>query len=192
MESSSVVSWSRSISFSLTWCGSVPRRRQWAARWPTSQPSGQGLPGYPPAGRPGRAASRRAPRLLRTDRRPGRLSSGRFRTHAHQGGEVLDSDYRTDFKSAVKKAGYGDEPWTAHTLRHFFASGAIAGGVSLLEVSRSLGHSTIQITADIYGQLTPDAGGRLRSVMDQVLTGASVVGDGGGAGAGSVLVLRTE
>ncbi|MFI5752066.1 tyrosine-type recombinase/integrase [Streptomyces sp. NPDC051644] len=95
-------------------------------------------------------------------------------------------------KSAVKKAGYGNEPWTAHTLRHFFASGAIASGVSLLDVSRWLGRSTIQITADIYGHLTPDAGGRLRSVMDQLLTGASVVGDGGGAGTGSVLVLGAE
>ncbi|MFC7908369.1 tyrosine-type recombinase/integrase [Streptomyces nigra] len=107
--------------------------------------------------------------------------------HAHHGGEVLDSNYRTDFKAAVKKAGYGDEPWTAHTLRHFFASSAIAGGVSLLEVSRWLGHATIQITADIYGHLTPDAGGRLRSVMDQVLTGVSVVGAESEDRAGSVL-----
>ncbi|MFI1209965.1 tyrosine-type recombinase/integrase [Streptomyces sp. NPDC020802] len=112
--------------------------------------------------------------------------------HAHHGGEVLDSNYRTEFKAAVKKAGYGDEPWTAHTLRHFFASSAIAGGVSLLEVSRWLGHATIQITADIYGHLTPDAGGRLRSVMDQVLAGASVVGADGEDRAGSVLVRGTE
>ncbi|MFJ2766548.1 tyrosine-type recombinase/integrase [Streptomyces sp. NPDC087300] len=104
--------------------------------------------------------------------------------HAHHGGEALDSNYRVDLKNAVKKAGYGDEPWTAHTLRHFFASSAIAGGVSLLEVSRRLGRSTIQITADIYGHLTPDAGGKLRVVMDEVLTGASVVGDPGEAGAG--------
>ncbi|MBW8739164.1 MAG: tyrosine-type recombinase/integrase [Streptomyces turgidiscabies] len=89
--------------------------------------------------------------------------------------------------AAVKRAGYVDEPWTAHTLRHFFASSAIAGGVSLLEVSRWLGHATIQITADIYGHLTPDAGGRLRSVMDQVLRGVSVVGAESENRAGSVL-----
>lgn len=107
--------------------------------------------------------------------------------HAHHGGEVLDSNYRTEFKAAVKRAGYVDEPWTAHTLRHFFASSAIAGGVSLLEVSRWLGHATIQITADIYGHLTPDSGGRLRSVMDQVLRGVSVVGAESENRAGSVL-----
>ncbi|GAA3898441.1 hypothetical protein GCM10023084_58690 [Streptomyces lacrimifluminis] len=50
-----------------------------------------------------------------------------------------------------------------------------------------LGPATVQITADIYGHLTPDAGGRLRSVMDQVLTGASVVGAESGNRAGSVL-----
>jgi integrase len=93
---------------------------------------------------------------------------------------------------AVRKAGYGDEPWTAHTLRHFFAGSAIAGGVSLLEVSRWLGHSTIQITADIYGHLSPDAGGRLRSVMNQVLTGASVVGADNVDRAGSVLTTRAR
>ncbi|MFC5675457.1 tyrosine-type recombinase/integrase [Streptomyces incanus] len=112
--------------------------------------------------------------------------------HAHHGGEVLDSNYRTEFKAAVRRAGFGDEPWTAHTLRHFFASSAIAGGVSLLEVSRWLGHSTIQITADIYGHLTPDAGGRLRAVMDQVLTGASVVGADREDRAGSVLTTGAE
>ncbi|GGX34155.1 hypothetical protein GCM10010341_64570 [Streptomyces noursei] len=119
------------------------------------------------------------------------LGGDGYLLHARHGGEVLDSNYRVEFKNAVKKAGYGDEPWTAHTLRHFFAGSAIAGGVSLLEVSRWLGHSTVQITADIYGHLTPDAGGKLRSVMDRVLTGASVGGDGGETGAGSVLVPGT-
>jgi hypothetical protein len=112
--------------------------------------------------------------------------------HAHHGGEVLDSNCRVEFKAVVRKAGHGDESWTAHTLRHFFASSAIAGGVSLLEVSRWLGHATIQITADIYGRLTPDAGGRPRPVMDQVLTGASVVGTDNEDGAGSVLGPRAE
>ncbi|MFE3648595.1 tyrosine-type recombinase/integrase [Streptomyces sp. NPDC059152] len=97
--------------------------------------------------------------------------------HAHHGGHVLDSNYRTEFRSAVIKAGFAGESWTAHTLRHFFASSAIAGGLSLLEVSRWLGHATIQITADIYGHLTPDAGARMRSVMDGVLATTNVSRD---------------
>ncbi|WUH94746.1 hypothetical protein OG900_34430 [Streptomyces sp. NBC_00433] len=55
------------------------------------------------------------------------------------------------------------------------AGTAVAGGVSLLEVSRRLGHSTIQITADIYGHLTPGSGEKLKRVMDEVLTSATVL-----------------
>lgn len=94
--------------------------------------------------------------------------------HAHRGGHVLDSNYRTEFRRAVIKAGFAGESWTAHTLRHFFAGSAIAGGLSLLEVSRWRGHATIQITADIYGDLTPDAGARMGSVMDGALAAANV------------------
>ncbi|MFI9045736.1 tyrosine-type recombinase/integrase [Streptomyces sp. NPDC053427] len=86
----------------------------------------------------------------------------------------MDSNYRTEFRCAVIKAGFADESWTAHTLRRFVAGSAIAGGLSLLEVSRRLGHATVQITADIYGHLTPDAGARMRSVMDGALAAANV------------------
>lgn len=48
-------------------------------------------------------------------------------------------------------------------------------GVSLLEVSRWSGHSTIQITADIYGHLTPGSDDKLKRVMDEVLTSATVL-----------------
>jgi integrase len=61
-------------------------------------------------------------------------------------------------------------PYTPHSLRHFFASTALAGGVSLLEVSRWLGHSSITITADTYGHLTEDAPERMRRVMDDALS----------------------
>ena len=44
-----------------------------------------------------------------------------------------------------------------HDLRHTYASLALQRGVPLLVVSRQLGHSTIAITADIYGHLVPDA-----------------------------------
>lgn len=43
-----------------------------------------------------------------------------------------------------------------HTLRHSAASTMIASGVPLKVVSEILGHSSIQITADIYGHVSPD------------------------------------
>lgn len=44
-----------------------------------------------------------------------------------------------------------------HTLRHTYATTALLNGVPMHVVSRNLGHSSIMITADIYGHLTDDA-----------------------------------
>jgi integrase len=43
-----------------------------------------------------------------------------------------------------------------HTLRHSAASVMISGGVPLKVVSDILGHSSIAITGDIYGHVSPD------------------------------------
>jgi len=56
----------------------------------------------------------------------------------------------------------GKPAFSPHDLRHYFASTAIADGVPILEVSRWLGHRSIQITADTYGHMTPGATPRLR------------------------------
>ena len=44
-----------------------------------------------------------------------------------------------------------------HTLRHTYATTALLNNVPMHVVSRNLGHSSIMITADIYGHLTDDA-----------------------------------
>jgi integrase len=44
-----------------------------------------------------------------------------------------------------------------HTLRHTYATTALLHGVPIHVVSRNLGHSSIAITADIYGHLTDEA-----------------------------------
>lgn len=44
-----------------------------------------------------------------------------------------------------------------HTLRHTFATTALLNNVPLHVVSRNLGHSSVAITADVYGHLTDDA-----------------------------------
>jgi len=50
------------------------------------------------------------------------------------------------------------ERWSPHELRHSAASLLIAQGVDLKVVSEVLGHSSIRITADVYGHLLDDAG----------------------------------
>ncbi|GGU41082.1 hypothetical protein GCM10010211_00040 [Streptomyces albospinus] len=59
--------------------------------------------------------------------------------------------------------------YTPHTLRHFFASTALAHGVPLHEVSRWLGHTSIKTTVDIYGHLVPAAWERCRQALERAL-----------------------
>ena len=46
---------------------------------------------------------------------------------------------------------------TFHALRHTYASLLIQGGASLAYVKDQMGHSSIQVTVDIYGHLIPGA-----------------------------------
>lgn len=60
-----------------------------------------------------------------------------------------------EFKDLCREAGIGD--WHPHELRHSAASLMLAQGVKLQVVSEVLGHSSIRMTADVYGHvLAPD------------------------------------
>jgi integrase len=59
--------------------------------------------------------------------------------------------------------------YTAHDLRHYFASTALAGGRPIHEVSRWMGHQSIQETVDTYGHLTKEAPEKMRVVMEAAL-----------------------
>jgi integrase len=60
-----------------------------------------------------------------------------------------------EFKKICLDAGLGD--WHPHELRHSAASLMLAHGVKLQVVSELLGHSSIRMTADVYGHiLDPD------------------------------------
>jgi integrase len=52
-----------------------------------------------------------------------------------------------------------------HDLRHTYASLLIAQGESLAYVRDQLGHSSIQVTVDVYGHLVP---GSNRSAVDRL------------------------
>lgn len=58
-----------------------------------------------------------------------------------------------------------------HGLRHTFASIALTQGVPLIKVSRRLGHSSIAITADIYGHLVPELDDEAAGVIASVVGG---------------------
>jgi integrase len=56
-----------------------------------------------------------------------------------------------------------------HTLRHTYATTALLNGVPIHVVSRNLGHSSIVITADIYGHVTDDAARSAALVVSDAL-----------------------
>ena len=55
-----------------------------------------------------------------------------------------------------------------HAMRHTYASLLIETGAPLKYVQDQLGHSSIQITADLYGHLEPGANKGWTDRLDQV------------------------
>ena len=60
-----------------------------------------------------------------------------------------------------------------HDLRHTAATLQLAAGVPLAVISRTLGHSSLAITANIYAAVTPDLRREAADAMDRALGGAS-------------------
>jgi integrase len=78
---------------------------------------------------------------------------------------VTRRTYQQDFERAAAKAGLPPE-FIPHTLRHCYASTALACGIPITEVSRWLGHKSIEVTHQIYGHLVPASWDRARTVLD--------------------------
>ncbi|WP_405019060.1 tyrosine-type recombinase/integrase [Kitasatospora sp. NBC_00070] len=89
------------------------------------------------------------------------------------------STFGYHWKKALKAAGLELSGYTPHSLRHFFASTALANGVPIHEVSRWLGHRSIKTTVDTYGHLVPEAWGRCRDVMQNAMRPTLTLVQGG-------------
>ena len=63
--------------------------------------------------------------------------------------------YSRYFVPAIEKAGL--RHFRSHDLRHIYASLLIQAGASLAYVRDQLGHSSIQVTVDLYGHLVASA-----------------------------------
>ena len=59
---------------------------------------------------------------------------------------------------------------TFHALRHTYASLLIQGGASLAYVKEQMGHSSIQVTVDIYGHLIPGANIAWADALDSTIS----------------------
>jgi integrase len=78
---------------------------------------------------------------------------------------VVRRSYQEDFQRAAARAGLPPE-FIPHSLRHFYASTALAEGLPITEVSRWLGHKSIEVTHQIYGHLVPSSFDRARTSLD--------------------------
>jgi len=61
-----------------------------------------------------------------------------------------------------------------HSLRRLYASTAQAEGIRITEVSRWLGHNSIEVTHQIYGHLVPASWDRARAVLDDARRAAGI------------------
>jgi len=85
-------------------------------------------------------------------------------------GTPLDPDkVNKDVQAITQEAGLGT--WTPHELRHSAASILLATGTPLKVVSEMLGHSSIRVTADVYGHLLAPARTEAAEAMESALWG---------------------
>lgn len=138
-------------------CGSASRCstiRQGSARSSTASPVSTGTCRF-------RATWRRGSRITSriTGRPRGYFFQGRRLTLPSQ------NSYRYQFVKARTKAGLSDE-FSPHDLRHVFASVALANWIPVTDVSRWLGHRSVDTTYKIYSHFVPDAFERARDVLE--------------------------
>jgi integrase len=69
--------------------------------------------------------------------------------------KVMEDWVSRKFKTCVRKAGLENTKLHFHSLRHTFASWLVQDGVSLYEVQKLLGHSSIAVT-QVYSHLQPE------------------------------------
>jgi integrase len=85
-------------------------------------------------------------------------------------GSILDPDnlYHRYFLPVLAKAGI--RKIRLHDLRHTFGSLLIQSGASIVYVKEQMGHSSIQVTVDIYGHLIPGANVSYVDRLDSMVT----------------------
>ncbi len=83
-------------------------------------------------------------------------------------GTLLDPDnHRKSFSKLTEKAGIGR--WHPHELRHSATSIMLAQGVPIDVVSKTVGHTSIRITADVYGHLLDEQKALTANAMESAL-----------------------
>ena len=77
------------------------------------------------------------------------------------------NNFQHRFSKLAKQAELGN--WTVHEMRHTCASLLINNGMSLYDVSKYLGHSSVEITGDLYGHWASEGKQRIADAMTEIL-----------------------
>lgn len=116
------------------------------------------------------AKARHALRRRRCRQLEERMSRGRGEgeyVFSFGGGTPLDGAFvQRRFKALLTGAGLPDI--RLHDLRHTAATLMLAKGIELHVVSRTLGHASISVTADIYGHILPTMQSMVAEKMDEI------------------------
>jgi integrase len=78
--------------------------------------------------------------------------------------DIPRATFSQRFRRTADTAGLKD--FRAHDLRHVFASVALSSGLPITDVSRFLGHRSIEITYRTYSHYVPDSFGRATETLD--------------------------
>ena len=143
----------------------VDRRRARIGRTWTDDGHGGSMLGTP---KNGKARNIAIPRFLMTQIKAQMDGMGDddWLFRATRGGNVWTNTWRTRiWNKAVKAAGMEDAGVTIHSLRHTYASFAIAQGADVKTLQMQLGHSSPSITLNTYTALWPE---RLDDVADAI------------------------
>ncbi|MDU4039798.1 MAG: tyrosine-type recombinase/integrase [Bifidobacterium dentium] len=95
---------------------------------------------------------------------------------APRGGSWSVSNWRSRvWRPALKAAGLDRiDGLVVHSLRHTYASIAVAGGADVKTLQKAMGHSSASITLDVYADLWPDSLDNVADAIGRAVRGESL------------------
>ena len=105
-------------------------------------------------------------------------TDGRLVFSSASGGHVPAPGLSRQLRGLIGRCGFERPEVPAfrwHDLRHTFASHALASGMTLVEVSRLLGHSSPTVTATVHAHALPDRESERRELLSALYESKSIV-----------------
>lgn len=86
-----------------------------------------------------------------------------------RGGVMTPQAFYNRAWEAPRKAVGLEDKVTVHSIRHLHAAIMLGGGMDMYELSRRMGHESVQMTVDLYSHLLPDAHFRGAEIAQKAL-----------------------